>query len=416
MFILKIFYNIFIYLLIPFALPVGYIFAYKKGEQDSYFERFGFIRLKGKHKKSVWFHCASVGEVKSIKSLVDEIRSTYPDYSIVCSTMTATGKSVADDYLKPDEAFLLPIENSIAIKYLIDVLNTKIFFIVDTELWPNLINSAHKRCKLCMVNGRISDKSFKTYKRFSFIFKPLLKHFQTIFVKSNADLEKFSKITGIKDNIINTGNIKFMQPTEITLSRTGKMLQNKRLFLATSTHSGEEDIIFKAFSQCDNKLDHLIVAPRHINRADSICTEVEEYGYQCGKLTKSNSVKNFPHVIVVDKLGSLEELYCITDKIFIGGSLINIGGHNIFEALQFRKYISTGPHMQNFQEIMDIAREFEVVKVIQNEQDLVEYINNDYDKKSNFDLFFQKLKESNKNKIKMILKEIPDENSSKTDQ
>jgi len=415
-FILKIFYNIFIYLLIPVALPVGYIFAYKKGEQDSYFERFGFIRLKGEHKKSIWFHCASVGEVKSIKSLVDEIRSVYPDYSVVCSTMTATGKSVAEDYLRPDEAFLLPIENSIAIKYLIDVLNTKIFFIVDTELWPNLINSVHKRCKLCMVNGRISDKSFKTYKRFSFIFKPLLHKFHKIFVKSTADSEKFSKITGIKDNIINSGNIKFMQPTEIILSKSGEILQNRKFFLAASTHNGEEDIIFKAFNQCDSKLDHLVIAPRHINRADAICSRAQEYGYQCGKLTKLDTAGNFPSVIVVDKLGSLEELYYITDKIFIGGSLINIGGHNIFEALQFRKYISTGSHMQNFQEIMDIARKYDVIKIIKNVDDLVEYIKNDYDKSSNFDLFFQKLKESNKNKMKMILKEIPDENSSKTNQ
>lgn len=415
MFILKIFYNIFIYLSIPFALPVGYIFAYKKGEQDSYFERFGFIRLKSEHKKSVWFHCASVGEVKSIKSLVDEIRNTYPDYSVVCSTMTATGKSVAEKYLSPDEAFLLPIENSIAIKYLIDVLNTKIFFIVDTELWPNLINSVHTKCKLCMVNGRISDKSFNTYKRFSFIFRPLLRRFQTIFVKSTADLEKFSIITGKKDNIINSGNIKFMQPAEIKLSQTSEALQKKSIFLAASTHVGEEDIIFKAFSRCNN-LDHLVVAPRHINRADSICAKAKEYGYRCGKLTELDTAENFPNVIVVDKLGLLEELYYITDKIFIGGSLIDIGGHNIFEALQFRKYISTGPYMQNFQEIMNIAREYDVIKIIENEKDLVEYITNDYDKTDSFDSFFKKLNESNKNKMKMILKEIPDGNSSKVTQ
>lgn len=410
MYILKIFYNIIILALIPFALPVGYVFAYARGETDSYFERFGFIKLKKEHRKSVWFHCASVGEVKSIKSLVEEIRQTYPDYSIICSTMTATGKSVAEDYLNTDEAFLLPIENTLAIKYLLDILNTKIFFIVDTELWPNLITTVSKNCKLCLVNGRISDKSFKTYKKLTFIFKPLLKHFQTIFVKSSADLHKFSEIIGTNENIVNSGNIKFTLPAEKILSETGKKLENKKIFLAASTHSGEEDIVFKAYKNCTKELQHLIVAPRHINRADSICAKAREYGYDCKKLTAEKTSENLPEVIVVDKLGSLEELYYIADKIFIGGSLVNIGGHNIFEALQFRKYTAVGPYMQNFQEIMDTAERYEVVRIIENEKDLIEYLEKEYDRENNFDLFLQKLRELNKNKIKMILKEIPNEN------
>ena len=408
MIILKIFYNIFIYLLIPVALPVGYIFAYKRGEQDSYFERFGFIKLKKSYDKSVWFHCASVGEVRSIKPLVDELRKRYPDYGVICSTITATGKEMAENYLRPDEAFLLPIENSIAIKYLIRVLSTKVLFIVDTELWPNLISAASDNTKLCLINGRLSEKSFKRYKKLSFIFSSLLKKFDKIFTKSEADSEKFSNILGTKENIFNTGNIKFFEPSKVTIPEVLRSIKNKKIFIAGSTHEGEEALVIRAYAKCRENIDMLFIAPRHINRVDAIVAEVEKEGMSVKKFSQMYSDDSVD-VVVVDSMGMLESLYSISQKIFIGGSFVNVGGHNIFEALQFRKIVAAGRFMDNFKEIRDIAQQHRLLFTINNEKDLVEYLEKKQETEYDFSGFFYDLYKLNKNKTDLILDEIPNE-------
>lgn len=409
MLILKILYNILIYSLIPIALPIGYIFAYKRGEQSSYFERFGFIKLKkSEYTKSVWFHCASVGEVRSIKPLVNEVRKKYPDYAVICSTITATGKEMAETYLKPDEVFLLPIENSIAIKYLINTLNTKVLFIVDTELWPNLISAASNSTKLCLINGRLSEKSFNRYKRLSFIFRSLLKKFSKIFTKSEADLQKFSNLLGSNKNIFNMGNIKFFEQSSVVLPEILESLQNKKVFTAGSTHEGEELVVIRAYKECRASFDMLFIAPRHINRADAVVTEAEKEGLSAKKFSQLYP-NDLVEVVVVDAMGLLELLYSVSDKIFIGGSFVNIGGHNIFEALQFKKVIAAGKFIHNFKEISDIALQYRLLYIINDELDLVKYLKSTEGVEYNFNGFFCELNKLNKNKTDLILKEIPNE-------
>ncbi len=389
-------------------MPVGYIFAYKRGEQTNYFERFGFIKLKSEHKKSVWFHCASVGEVRSIKSLVEEVRKRYPDYAIVCSTITATGKEMAEKYLKPDEAFLLPIENSIAIKYLINVLNTKVMFIVDTELWPNLINVASNNTKLCLINGRLSEKSFKRYKRLSFIFRSLLEKFDKIFTKSETDSDRFSDLLGSKKNIFNIGNIKFFEQTSVVLPEMLEGFRHMKIFTAGSTHEGEESLVISAYKKCRENINMLFIAPRHINRADAVVADANNEGLSAKKFSQM-CPNDLVDVVVVDSMGLPESLYYISDKIFVGGSYVNIGGHNIFEALQFRKVIASGRFIQNFKEIGDIALRYGLLCIVNDENDLVEYLKDTQKMEYDFDGFFHDLYRLNKNKTDLILDEIPDE-------
>lgn len=410
MLILKIFYNIFIFLSIPVILPLGYIFALKKGEENSYFERFGFISLKGSHKNSVWFHCASVGEVKSIEPFISEVRKKFPDYSIVCSTITATGKKTAENYLKPDETFLLPIENIFAIRYLIKILNTRIIFIVDTEFWPNFIQTASKYTKLCLINGRISDKSYKPYKRFSFIFKYLLGHFDKIFVKSQNDLEKFYNIIGKRDNIVSIGNIKFMSPKAIEIPDKFKSLKDKIIFTAGSTHESEEALALESFTKNRNLFHLLVIAPRHINRADQVLREARNQGLTAIRFSEFQP-DSIPDAVIVDSIGELEMFYFISGKIFIGGSFVKKGGHNIFEALQFKKIISTGKYLQNFTEIAEIALKYKLIKIVENSEDLSNYLQENSDDEHLFEDFFNTLYSINKNKLNVLASEIPHEDN-----
>jgi len=396
-FILKILYNLFIAAIVPIAVPVGYLVAIKKKEDEDYFQRFGFINFPDPPQKSIWFHCASVGEVRSLKATLEFIREEFPDIEIIISTTTATGKKMAIAELEPYYAFLLPIENSMCIAHVIDYMNVKAVFIVDTELWPNMIRMASKHSKLFLLNGRISDKTFESYKRFSFIFRRLLSKFEIIFTKSIEDTEKFAAVKGDKKNIITMGNIKFQSKAEMIDSGIFNFIKNHCVFSAASTHSEEEETVFKAFL-AQKTCDRMVIAPRHINRAPVVVKLAESMGLKASLLAERDGSSD---VVVVDRFGTLEELYTKSEKIFIGGSLNNTGGHNIFEALQFDKCVSTGSNMKNFQEISELADKFNVRIIIENDTDLKEFIESK-DTNADFDGFFKAMDSDKASKLEHI--------------
>jgi len=399
-FILKILYNLFIALIVPVAVPVGYLIALKKKEDEDFFERFGFITFPESPDGSIWFHCASVGEVRSLKSVIEFIKQEFPDLKIMISTTTATGKKMANAELEPYFSFLLPIENTLTIGHIIDYMNVKAVFIVDTELWPNMISVASARSKLFLINGRISDKTFRSYQKFGFIFSRLLKKFDTIFTKSAEDTLKFSDIKGNSGNIVTLGNIKFQSRSEMINSGIFNYLRNHSVFAAASTHSGEEDTIFKAF-QMNSKCDRMVIAPRHLNRVDSVAAKAREFGFTVSKLADRDSSTE---VVIVDRFGTLEELYQMADKIFIGGSLDDTGGHNSFEALQFEKDVCVGPNMKNFTELNALSEKFGITTTINNEKELSQYINQDK-RELDFTMFFNELNSNKKQKLNS-LKEV----------
>jgi len=399
-FILKILYNLFIACTVPLAVPIGYLIALRKKEDEDYFQRFGFITFPEPAEKTIWFHCASVGEVRSLKSVMEHIAEEFPDLKIIISTTTATGKKMAETELDPYFAFLLPLENSMSIAYIIDYMNVKAVFIVDTELWPNLIRIASKNTKLYLINGRISDRTFRSYQKFSFIFRRLLSKFDTIYTKSEEDTVKFATVKGSSENIKTLGNIKFQSRSEKIDGGIFNFLRNHNVFAAASTHSGEEEIVLDAFMLC-SKCDKLIIAPRHINRVADVVKTVKDKGLTVSILADRDSSTD---VVVVDRFGTLEELYTLASKIFIGGSLNNTGGHNIFEAIQFEKSVCIGPNMSNFQEISNLAAEFGVSTTVHNSAEMSKYINEDQNQKD-FSGFFAAL-DADKNSKLACLNEV----------
>ena len=278
--ILLFIYNFILIILTPVLSVAGYFVLRRKNKHQHYWERFGFIRIDDfKPVKSVWFHCASVGEVRSIKKIVDTLRQDNKDISIIISTMTATGRQIAVDYIKADKAFLLPIENSRAVSMIISYMNVSVLVIVDTELWPNLIFTASNQIPVFLINGRISDKTYKTYKRFKFIFKSVLKRFSAIMTKSELDEERFTNILGKSSKIITAGNIKFQERKSKDNVKTIKELENIKFFLAASTHKGEEEIILSWFNGSMEGFDKLIFVPRHIERSAEVKEIIEKQGY-----------------------------------------------------------------------------------------------------------------------------------------
>ena len=397
--ILLFIYNFILIILTPVLSIAGYFILRRKNKHQHYWERFGFIRIDDfKPVKSVWFHCASVGEVRSIKKIVDTLRQDNKDISIIISTMTATGRQIAVDYIKADKAFLLPIENSRAVSMIISYMNVSVLVIVDTELWPNLIFTASNQIPVFLINGRISDKTYKTYKRFKFIFKSVLKRFSAIMTKSELDEERFTNILGKSSKIITAGNIKFQERKSKDNVKTIKELENIKFFLAASTHKGEEEIILSWFNGSMEGFDKLIFVPRHIERSAEVKEIIEKHGYSVSLYSENDFSKQ---VMIIDAFGLLEGLYILADKIFIGGSLKEIGGHNIYEALQFEKKVAVGKYMFSFKEIFDEAKEFRLVKVINNKEDALQFMLG-LEKNNNFIDFFNRIDKINQDTVSTI--------------
>lgn len=401
--LLLIIYNFILVFVTPFAAFIMYFIMRSKNKHQYFFERFGFIKTGDfSPKKSIWFHCASVGEVRSIKNIVDNIRQNHSDYSIIITTMTATGRKTAYDYIKADKAFLLPIENGNAFSKIISYMNVACLIIVDTELWPNLIFTASKKIPVFLINARISDKTYKIYKKYKFIFKKVLNSFSAIFTKSPLDEERFISITGTDKKVINAGNIKFQERKKKEDVKVIDSLKDYKFLLLASTHEKEEDMLLSYMDKQMYGYDKIVIVPRHIERSLSIKNMVGDKGYTCSLYSENDLSKQ---VIIIDAFGMLESLYLMADKIFIGGSLIKIGGHNIYEALQFEKIVATGSNMFSFKEIYDKAKQYNLVTTIENKDDFIEYIKNT-ENNANFNEFFTEIDKDNSQTLSIIMETI----------
>ena len=357
-------------LLVPFALPIGYLVALKKGEDADFFERLGFVTFPTPPEKTVWFHCASVGEVRSLKVITDMMTAEMPDVKVIISTTTATGKAEAVKLIQPYHAFLLPIENPMAVAHIIEYMNVKALILIDTELWPNLISSASKHTKLFLFNARLSDRSVKSYRRYRFFFARLLNKFEHIYTKSDDDTAKFISVTDDKSNVSTLGNIKFQTRKLTPEPEHFGFLKGLSIFAAASTHPGEEKTAIDAFIQAKAQ-DRLVIAPRHKNRNEDAKNAAKEAGLTVSMLNEKDSTTE---VVIVDRFGTLDELYSISDRIFVGGSMNATGGHNIYEALQFRKPVCVGPNMSNFHEIFYLAEKFGAVTTVKNSDEMAAYL------------------------------------------
>ncbi len=398
MYILLILYNIICFILyIPLGIA-GYFLARAAKEDTHYMQRLGLGMPKMRENKpTFWFHAASVGETRSLKGIIASTRENYPQYGIIVSTMTVSGHDIAEKELVPDVALLLPIENRVALKHAIKCYNTKIFFITDTEIWPNLITAVSEEIPLILLNGRISDKTFNTYNRLSFIFTPLLQRFKCVIAKSTGDAQKFKSLTGGKAYVVVGGNIKYRMGAAPAVKPEMAFL-NGRIALAASTHEPEEEFFLKAASKYG--FDRVIIAPRHIQRAEDIRKTAQKLGLKAGIYSKGEIHEK---ILIVDAMGLLESLYQKSCKIFVGGSVTDIGGHNIFEALQYKKPVAMGTHMENFLDIAPLAEKCGVATVIRDENELHEWLGKpEGNLDEQFVKFFEELEETQKDYVKTV--------------
>jgi 3-deoxy-D-manno-octulosonic-acid transferase len=287
--------------------------------------------------------------------------------------VTATGNRIAKGIAGPgDLVTYLPLDFSFTVRGVLNKVNPCLFIIAETEIWPNLIRCLfRKNIPVILVNGRVSDASFRGYCAIRFLLKPVLRRISLFCVQSGRDQQRLEYLGAAPDRIRVTGNMKFDIQEPLVL-KTDHLLHlglrpEERLLAAGSTHPGEEEIILNAYKDLLTEFSYLrlLIAPRHPERARDIEKLVLKYGFHPVFISTFGRTAHDPStalgagarrttVFILDTIGALIHYYALADIIFVGGSLVKKGGHNILEPASLGKPIIFGPHMFNFRDIADL--------------------------------------------------------------
>jgi 3-deoxy-D-manno-octulosonic-acid transferase len=317
--------------------------------------------------RSIWIHAVSVGEVLAARPLITALKERFPAHRVFVSTTTMTGNAVARKSVRgTDGLFYAPFDWPGPVRKALDTLNPALLVLVETELWPNLIHEARRRgTRVAVVNGRVSPRSFSRYRRVRRFLKRVLGEVDLFLMQGQAHAQRIREMGAPEERVRVTGNLKFdaVEParTPEALARLimGDAHRSRPLWVAGSTVAGEEEIILQAFHRVRERLPGtgLIVAPRHPERFAEVPALIEAAGFRCLRRTAlSPGTWRDGEVVLLDTLGELAQLYPLATVVFVGGSLVPSGGHNILEPAMAGKAVVVGPHMANFQEIADQFR------------------------------------------------------------
>jgi 3-deoxy-D-manno-octulosonic-acid transferase len=319
-------------------------------------ERFGFVPLAPGPDR-FWVHAVSVGEVMAAVPLVHALRRRWPDVEVVLSTVTATGDRVARARLSDAAAaFVFPLDLGSAMRRAVRRVRPRCFIALETELWPNLLRALHTGgVPAVLANGRISDRSFRRYLRVRRLFRRVLDHVALCAMQSEEDARRIIALGARPDRVVVTGNLKMEAPHgEAGAERLWRNLLHlgtERIWIAGSTHRGEEAAVLDAFGELRRGGEALclILAPRHPERVDEVEALARDRGF--APVRRSRLAGAAPSdVILLDTVGELAALYAVADVIFVGGSLVPIGGHNVIEPALHARPVVFGPHMGNFRD------------------------------------------------------------------
>jgi 3-deoxy-D-manno-octulosonic-acid transferase len=294
--------------------------------------------------------------------LIKGLRGTYPDAALVLSNVTETGREIAESIPEIDLHIYFPVDFSLTVARALDAVNPALVLIVETELWPQFVRKCHQRkIPVMLVNGRISDRSFPRYKKVGVLLRPVLNQISSFCMQSQQDAHRIKVLGASLERIHISGNVKFDQGAldgstfDTNELRSKFALQSKaKIWVAGSTHQGEDEMVIRIYRDLLQSFPDLllILVPRHPHRCRQIgeILTQEEMDWRL-RSTASETPLKPGSVLLVDTLGEMLEFYALADVVFVGGSLVPIGGHNILEASMVNKPVLFGPHMQNFKEI-----------------------------------------------------------------
>jgi len=336
-----------------------------------FIQRFGFLpKNVTALDRPVWIHAVSVGEAVLGAKVAAGIKKKFPSKNVIVSTTTRTGNEMALKSGKGtiDAVFYYPLDVRPIVKRVMRDINPCLYLIAETELWPNLL----EECKIndvpvILVNGRISDNSFRNYRKISFITRRIFDCFSSFCVQSKKDKERIIELGGPSERIVITGSMKFdghsiKHEAAFSEEKLG-FKKNHDIFIAGSTHYPEEKIIIGLFAKIKKNRDNLklILAPRHVERKEAVKIYIEKHNLKYRFLSDIIGGREFDggeyDVLLVDTIGHLSDLYSLGTIIYIGGSFSKRGGQNPIEAASWGKAVVFGPNMSNFREVSNIFLE-----------------------------------------------------------
>lgn len=356
--------------LLHLAAPVVFAFTAWRGVRDPLYrdrlpERFGMTSLRPAQ-PVLWVHAVSVGEVQAAAPLVRALLQRYPRHSLVVTTTTPTGaQRVRALFANEMQAgrvqhAYLPYDLPGSVRRFLDRVRPRQAVIMETEVWPNLYRACAARAiPIVLVSARLSTRSVRRYRRFAGLFAPVLRNLD-IGAQTQTDADRFVAIGADAARVHVTGNIKFDMDVPADVREAGAALRaaafaGRKVWVAGSTHAGEEDIVLAAHERIGqiHRDALLILVPRHPQRFEQVSEWLGARAVRFARRSRNESV-SAADVLLVDTLGELSMFYAAADVAFVGGSLVPIGGHNLLEPAAFAKPIVTGPDNANGKDIAQL--------------------------------------------------------------
>ncbi len=314
---------------------------------------------------SIWIHAVSVGEVLTARALLPQLRERYPRFRLFLSTTTITGQQIAKNNLQyVDEVFYFPFDLGFTVKRTLRLVKPRLFIMMETELWPNLLRACRREgVKTVVVNGRISSRSYPRYRLARGFFRRVLANVDRFCMQSEESARRIVEIGADPERVVVTGSLKFdsLQIDGPSFDRgRNRVLRYFRIgsarpvIVAASTHRGEEEPVLEAYQRIRARVPNvmLIIAPRKPERFAEVEALARRHGWHVARRTELPVDSEPRHdVVILDVIGELAQLYQVATAVFVGGSLVDQGGHNIIEPAVFGKPVVFGPYMQNFAEI-----------------------------------------------------------------
>lgn len=307
-----------------------------------------------------WIHAVSVGESAAAVPLVEGIRRRWPELGIVVSTITPTGARIVAERLAGTAAHrYFPIDLPAPVRRALDAARPRFFIAIETELWPNFLRAlARRRIPAMIANGRISDRSFRRYRWVRRLMRRVLADVSVFAMQTHEDARRIIALGAPASRVVVTGNLKSDLVPEATGDDASawrerlRLGADARLWIAGSTHRGEEAVVLDAFLRVRTRCPDLalLLAPRHPERAGEVEALIRERGLAAARRSRL-PVDGAPGaVVILDTVGELAALYALAEVVFVGGSLVPVGGHNVLEPAMRGKPVLVGPHMGNFRE------------------------------------------------------------------
>lgn len=332
-------------------------------------ERLGAPNIRPSKKPTLWIHAVSVGEVVAVEQFVREAVTAFPNWRVAVSTTTATGQKVARDRFPDLDVFYFPIDLPGPVSRAMSRIGPGVLCLVETEIWPNVLAACRKRrVPVAIVNGRLSDNSYRGYARLRWILRGVLAAVARFLMQSAADADRMKSLGADPTRVSVTGNMKYDLNIADFQARTASRrsdlasifaLDDERpLIVAGSTGPAEEAMLIDALKELRGRVGlgdtRMMIAPRHPERFDEVARLLAASGL--GFVRRSDAGSQFPAndaaILLLDSIGELAAAYSFATVAFVGGSLVPRGGHSILEPALFGRPIVVGPHTENFRQVV----------------------------------------------------------------